>query len=85
MQLMRLSYSHAIVTNSVFQTTLKLTYFTLQTNSSGKDRSNWHNWQVPNLVEDKSTGNVEKKGAPYIRTMKYSRYFGGTTLAENVL
>lgn len=67
MQLMRLSYSHA---TSVFQTTLKFTYFTLQTNSLGKDRSNWHDWQVPNLVEDKSTGNAEKKGAPCITTMK---------------
>lgn len=82
---MRLSYSHYTTANSVFQTTPKLTYFTLQTNSLGKDRSNWHDWQVPNLVEDKSTGNTEKKAAPCIRTMKYSRYFGGTTLGDIVL
>lgn len=85
MQLMTLSYSHDIITNSVFQTTPNLTYFTLQTNSLGKDRSDWHDWQVPNLVEDKRTGNTEKKAAPCIRPMKYSRYFSGTTLGDNVL
>lgn len=38
MQLRRLSSSHAIVTNSVFQTTFKLTYFILQPKSLGKGK-----------------------------------------------
>lgn len=38
MQLRRLSSSHAIVTNAVFQTTFKLTYFILQPKSLGKGK-----------------------------------------------
>jgi len=71
-----------------------LTYFPLQTNYFQKDRSNWHDWQLQNLAEDKSTGNAENKGdpdskipsiSPYIRTMKYSKYFGGPMRGANVL
>lgn len=74
---------YAILTlllQTALQTTLKLTYFALQTNLSGNDRSNWHDWQVPNSVENESTRNIEKKYAPCTRMMMCSKYFGEITL-----
>lgn len=74
-----------LLLQTALQTTLKLTYFTLQTNFSGNDRSNRHDWQVPNSVEDESIGNTEKKYAPCIRMIKYSKYFGEITQGKNIL
>lgn len=74
-----------LLLQSALQTTLKLTYFALQTNFSGNDRSNWRDWQVPNSVEDESIGNIEKKYASCIRMMKSSKYCGEITLGKNIL
>lgn len=74
-----------LLLQTALQTTLKLACFALQTNFFRNDRSNRHDWQAPNLVEDESIGNIEKKSAPCIRMMKSSRYFGEITLGENIV